>query len=62
MVSIYKETAVQNPTNAQVREIAHQLGYDLGTTEIQEYTGQYESDKTPNTCNTGLLEAYAFLL
>ena len=50
MASIYKETAVKSPTNAQISEIACQLGYDLGTAEIQEYKGQYASDK-----NAGLL-------
>lgn len=41
MKSIHKEKVVKPPSTAQLTEIASQLGYDLGTAEIQEYKGQY---------------------
>jgi len=38
METKYKEPAVKTPSTAQLTEIASQLGFDLGPTEIQQPT------------------------
>ena len=42
METKYKEPAVKTPSTAQLTEIALQLGFDLGPTEIRQYEGMNE--------------------